>query len=485
MNDDIARLERALTHSGNRRLRTLVLEGVRATELTWPDDLLPLRPEVRTWLTWRELSDPQWLRVPSRDAEVLCQLLTPLQAAELMHRQENASRDRPRLIPILGDAGNSCARFLCDGADGSVWEQEYDDEGMPLFLRVANSVFELLGRIAEFYQALRRSHWRRLRVEKCDDPKWASVPRYDAAFLETCARGTVLASSFRLAGRRASWLFIKLDDEQWLETGLYGWDGSANDLLNLERGLDGFRAQFAEGNVEKIRSSVHLAKSLSTLVRKWGTQPWTLLAGATRVWQQPTMDALLLRFAAVLKSKFPQIVLRPGLSSAALVALERAAGRRSVPEDLKALYAFADGQDKGNLYWKYRFIPTGEIPEQSALQRRLRDERFGPQYWDDGLIPCFEDGAGDLLCVDCEGAYGPAGSVVHIDHEQPHVREVRYDSVTQWLECFVDGLEGDLFSWPDGGMFPADSQDDFIAAHDRARTNDEYPWRTHLRLRCP
>jgi hypothetical protein len=116
--------------------------------------------------------------------------------------------------------------------------------------------------------------------------------------------------------------------------------------------------------------------------------------------------------------------------------------------------------------------------------RRLATEQFGDPYWDRALVAFLDLGTGDHVCVDVSGAYGPDGCVVAFAHERPAAREIHYDSITEWLECFVDGLYVD--HGPEGlfarGLLETGSARERWA-HDSARTNDRYPWSRAIRLR--
>ncbi len=116
----------------------------------------------------------------------------------------------------------------------------------------------------------------------------------------------------------------------------------------------------------------------------------------------------------------------------------------------------------------------------------LRDQQFGTHYWDNASLPFLDGGNGDHIYLDLGGALANPGAVVDFNHERPATRKVLYGSVTEWLECFVDGLEGGLFTLAEGHLAPRDffESGDFetVRAHDRARTNGRFPWTAELAM---
>jgi cell wall assembly regulator SMI1 len=212
-----------------------------------------------------------------------------------------------------------------------------------------------------------------------------------------------------------------------------------------------------------MNTEAEIAKGCATLVRKWGAEPWNMYVGAARLWEQPSLDELLARLSRALMERFPSVVLRPGLLPSSIGLLERKL-MRPLPQELRALWAHADGQERGALYWKYQLV---------SAAKALRD----PQRVS---LPFLDDGAGDEIAVDVSGRYGPEGSVIYFDHERPQVVKILYDSVTQWLECLVDGIESGLFVEWEGGLYPGSFVRTGslyeIVQHDSKRTNCEFPW---------
>jgi hypothetical protein len=71
--------------------------------------------------------------------------------------------------------------------------------------------------------------------------------------------------------------------------------------------------------------------------------------------------------------------------------------------------------------------------------------------------------------------------VIDFNHEQPDLREVRYDNVHEWLECLVEGIEAGIYEWEDEAVFPLDLDLYLARKHDDMCTNGAYPWKRRSR----
>jgi hypothetical protein len=86
------------------------------------------------------------------------------------------------------------------------------------------------------------------------------------------------------------------------------------------------------------------------------------------------------------------------------------------------------------------------------------------------------------------GSMVPPGCVLDFDHNRPSRRKILFDSVTEWLECFVDGLDAGIYVLDeDGRLFPRDFIESGSFAesreHNEVRTNGRYPWELEIPLR--
>jgi cell wall assembly regulator SMI1 len=196
-----------------------------------------------------------------------------------------------------------------------------------------------------------------------------------------------------------------------------------------------------------------------------------LLVGSVHIWQQPEMAELLARLDAVAAEH--QLTFAPGAQREELVRLG------DVPSDLRALYAFANGSH-GAIYYRFELASIAWALETSASLTKLAQAQFGPAYWEPSFVPFLAKMTGDHLYVDVAGVHGSPGSVIDFDHERPDQRRVLFDSVTQWLECLVEGLEDGHYERADEGIFPQDFLDTgdltAIRLHEQAYTNGAYPW---------
>jgi cell wall assembly regulator SMI1 len=482
LDETLRRFERTLVREGGSEWREAILGG-EAAEVVWPADLPPLTADLKTWFAWRPASDGGALATSWRSASW---------AAEAYHWYEVDPSFRRSLVPVLRG-------YVVDVEDGSLWGRELDmDTGLDRFVRepFAN-LSEFLASMEAEYAARRRSPCRRFRVDRGDGPKWTlleGVP--DAALLAQMPIGRALravgSSSKRRKGRLAlkGQFALKIAPTTWLMTSFHPSlleDDYIDDALRM------VRYGFAAGGdtLETDLDDEAAAERLASLMKGWSANgPVDLRSGVVRVWQQPPMSELLGRLDRELTRVAPHV--RRALASPArdadIAVLEAELGA-SLPADLRALWAFAGGQTTQDaLYWGYRLVSVADARSTIAMMLGLAADQFGEAYWHRALVPLLDKGNGDYVCVDVAGAYGPEGCIVDFDHAWPERRQILFDSPTEWLECYVDGLEAGLYvADPDGGIFPHEFLETGslyeITRHNDIRTNGRYPWERHLRMR--
>jgi cell wall assembly regulator SMI1 len=473
----ITKLEQSLIRYGDVSERELVLDGKRNESLHWPADGPAAHPDARTWLAWRELSmlSPM-LRMPGK-----------LRYAELVKvgggywnecMELIVQLGRPTLIPVLGE-------LFCDGIDGSIWAATRDDNGWSGFEQFDKNLATVLAGIAIHYAELSRAPWRRQRIGlPVEGVVFRPTDRYNEAELEHVCSGTTFISTFTTSRRFAvnGSVWVKLGDNQWVTTTTRNWkrgetsDDDVRSLLSLLR-----------LSLDHYQSDTHAAeRRLHAEANKPGG---AVDVGVFRVWKQPTFETILAGLDSALE-QFPNIYesLREGASDAELDATEDVLGY-ALPPEVRALYGWSDGQAEDlcgpTFYWRYRLCSLQQSLANARSLRALRAQ-FGAEYWPNSALPFLQRGNSDCIYVDLGGDVGPVGCVVDFNHEQPAIRKVLYGSVTEWLECFVDGLEDDLFVMWENGLFPRDfaDQGDFAGAeaHDEERTNGRYPWTRRLTL---
>lgn len=179
----------------------------------------------------------------------------------------------------------------------------------------------------------------------------------------------------------------------------------------------------------------------------------------------PAMPALLERLELWLRLHRPEYYdwLRPGVSDRELMAFERDLGR-NLPAGLRALYRWHDGQDPDcalAFQGDKMFMPLQDVRAARAALGQLLDagEFPEPNWWSRAWLPFLDNGTGDHLCVDLDGAFaGPPGQVVSFypDHD---CRDVEFPCLEKWAETFVAGVEAGLWE-EDGTQFqPLDARE--------------------------
>jgi cell wall assembly regulator SMI1 len=475
--ETLRRLERTLIHEGGPAWRKTLLEG-EAAQFTWPEDLPPLTPDLKVWFAWRSASDDGSAPDSWRSAAWAA-------AQYRLHSAKPAFRKS--LVPVLGQ------QFV-DVEDGSVWIHHVDASGSDRFDRAPfANLSDLLSSIESDYAARRQSPWRRFRFDRAEGA-WVhldAVPQ-----VGDLARRPVGAALFAgpAAGRLPrGQLLVKIAHGMWMMTSFRAPVPFVDSCIDLA--IELLRYDCAVGNdndaLEADLSDEEIAKDLASMVKRWSARgPVELRSGMIRVWQQPSMSELLARLDRELARVAPGV--RSSLAPPALetdVAALEADLRAPIPRDLRALWAFADGQTTNDcLYWGKRLVNVAHARRTISMMLGLAKYQFGAAYWDAGLVPLLDAFTGDFLCVDVNGAYGPEGCIVDFDHAQPERRVVLFGSVTQWLECFVDGLERGVYVVDPGrGIYPRDflatGSLDEITRHNEVRTNGRYPWERRVALR--
>lgn len=419
---------------------------------------------ARTWLTWRELGDGTTADVAGPDGPMHLELLSFEEAAEQAPAVRARFRD-PSLVPITRTLDDD--QHCCDGS-GGLWLATAAGG----LRRVADDLAWLVEGITAELRACATSPWRRWRVGPPDAAAWerlapvvfdrppdptpagvvpgtggeaadhrllaamrAAPAELDAAVLDAAPEGTHLFLSTRPRKVRTRSGYIK-SAVGWL----HGFPSHAGDA--------GLRTSFGHGHVRVVDAATAAAELGRAIDRATATDAWWALA-RTRValWQQPPLAALLARVAA----GSPDPRLRPPATEAALAAVDAALGAAlgvALPAEVRAMYAFADGQDpgQGGAIGDRRWLPLAEAHARWAAQPR-RYSDAPPGTWDDGLVPLLETPTGGDVAVDTTGFHGPIGCLVARELDGRGGRHAVFESVTAWLERVVDGIDPMFYGW--------------------------------------
>lgn len=494
--ETIRRLERTLVNEGDFKMRMTIFDR-QPGEAKWPEDLPPLSAEAAAWFGTHFVSGEflgAWRWAPW--------------AAEVYRESLDVPDFRPSLVPVLDGE----PVYYLDMQDGSVWSRDddgddrevSDDDGgddsagdreaqPPRFSPSRFASFTaLLESLEADYAARAGSPWRALRVDRSPDPaaQWqplSDVP--DAAALAEAEVGAVLLAR-SLTGEQHGELWLKLDPARWARSSFYApvpFDEEYLDdvLAKLRYHLADHNAALTEHRGDE--AAAHLRERVATW-RALGALE--LVRGQIRVWSRPDPDALVARFDVALNGVAPSLreALAAPASDEELAEFESYLGA-SLPPALRALWKLADGQRGAEpLYMGHRFLGVAEARQLIAAKRDEADQKFGEAYWQLGVMSFLARDNGELLCVDALGAYGPIGGITDFDPEWPERRQILFDSVTEWLECFVDGIEAGLYVLePEQGLYPegflATGWHDEVTLLNEVRMNNRYPWERHLQMR--
>ncbi len=152
--------------------------------------------------------------------------------------------------------------------------------------------------------------------------------------------------------------------------------------------------------------------------------------------------------------------LAAGASDGELDALAAALGVTLAP-DLRALFAWHNGEKdtyEDSFHYVFRLISLAECQENHAVLAELADagEFELDDWWHPGWIPFLDNGAGDMFCVDLDGAFGGVpGQVLQFWHDSEE-RTILAPSLASWIAAFLGGLEADMWATTDDLFEPRD-----------------------------
>ena len=233
--------------------------------------------------------------------------------------------------------------------------------------------------------------------------------------------------------------------------------------------IESFRHDLGTADVDTIDTPgliAHIQADYGAIANESGrSAPLPMRCTTLRVWTQPPLSELLTRLAS---SSLP-LQFKPAASESAIANL---------PPELRTLYAFANGSHTA-VFQRYELATLDEARASSQGLLGLRSQ-FGADYWHPSFVPVLTKSTGDNLYVDVDGIHGAPGSLVDFNHERPAERRIVYDSLTQFFECLVEGIESGLYEWEDEGVFARDW--DAVPKHEQVYTNGAYPWTRTLTL---
>ncbi|MEZ4449656.1 MAG: SMI1/KNR4 family protein [Nannocystaceae bacterium] len=152
----------------------------------------------------------------------------------------------------------------------------------------------------------------------------------------------------------------------------------------------------------------------------------------------------LIRLERALARHRPEVLAdlrRPGASPAAIDAFEARTGLR-IPPLVRRWLGWVDGKAAPSFVGPWTPIPLAAIESRWATLQGLyvadpRGERRHLGAWDRDWLPLFDNGAGDLLCVDLVGSLGgPAGQMIVFYHDTGY-RALGPASFEAWIELVV------------------------------------------------
>lgn len=450
MHATLARLERALIFDGGSQLHGIAMSAP-VHPFAWPPDLPPLPDDARAWLGWRDLGlgYPPVLQLPGDE---LC-LTVSLDQAITATRDLQA--DCPGMIVVLDGV-------VCD-ANASLYKLAGDARQTAVSLGV--SLADFIGSIASVYKARRDDPARRLRLAADAHTTWSELP--SAAELADAPVGTAVQWGewlIRRGGGRPRYSVAVRFPDAWRSAPVYSDDSV--DALRRNLAVADVHTFDTRGLIAHLEAHDADVAAKTPVAKIGGSRPLPLRRATVRVWTQPRVDDLLARLVA---SPLP-VAFAPGARPEAVAGL---------PDELRTLYELADGS-RTAIYQRYQLASIDDARHTSEVLLELRSQ-FGDDYWHPSFMPFLVKSTGDNLYVDGDGRHGPPGSVIDFNHERPAERVVLYDSVAQFLECLVGGIECGYYVWDDEAVFPRD-WDESPRVHEAVYTNGAYPWTRTLAL---
>jgi cell wall assembly regulator SMI1 len=153
--------------------------------------------------------------------------------------------------------------------------------------------------------------------------------------------------------------------------------------------------------------------------------------------------------------------LAPGATAEALDEFEKAIGLK-LSEGLKLLYMWKNGQEgEETLQYNWMFMSLRQIQEATELLNDLlKSGDFELEnWWCTKWLPFLDNGGGDYLCLDTEGAFkGVKGQIITFWHDWED-RSIEYPSYEKWFESFVLSLEANLWKNTTEGVTPLDEDE--------------------------
>lgn len=174
-------------------------------------------------------------------------------------------------------------------------------------------------------------------------------------------------------------------------------------------------------------------------VRKLIAVVASFLAGSAQA--ETSLSDLLAVLSSELQEKRPEVVvsLRPPLTAQQIADLETE-HRFALPEAVKALYMWHDGQDPGGFVTfvnNMQFLPLADaLVIKAELDGMIGYDFELENWWYPAWLPIFHNGGGDHLVVDTAGIHtGNSGQLLTAYHDWEYRPIVAHD-----LTVFVQGV---------------------------------------------
>lgn len=170
------------------------------------------------------------------------------------------------------------------------------------------------------------------------------------------------------------------------------------------------------------------------------------------------MEAELRKLEAWLAEHRPSYrqALRPGTDDSKLRECEDAFGS-ALPDSLRALYLWHDGQSAGCLERLDRhgmFQPLDAVVRTAREMNELAETGDLPHesWWRPTWVPFLWSGGGSYLCVDLEGSFdGRRGQILELVGDD-FERIIWFPDVEAWLRVLLEGLDGGLLVAREGDV---------------------------------